>query len=260
MLTLFHKTVVLVLAIGLLVIAFVLASKTNVAAAPVIAPPPAPVTLVAPGAQAPPPGIVATGEAKLAYHPDVAYLTLGSVSQAPSAQTAQARLSERIANLLARAKDLGIADRDIAHAAYNIQPQYTYAQNQPPRLSGYEASQQVLVTLRDVTGVGKALDELLKDDAATTPSVRFALASGRDPQLDARQRAIEDARAKAEAMARAAGVRLGAAVSVIEAGSDPRAPVYVNRTTFTKNVKPVVPTGDIDLVMRLQVQFTIVGP
>ncbi|OLC55457.1 MAG: hypothetical protein AUH85_09260 [Chloroflexi bacterium 13_1_40CM_4_68_4] len=113
------------------------------------------------------------------------------------------------------------------------------------------------MTLRDVTAVGKALDALLKDGAATTASLRFGLAPGKDPELDARQRAIADARAKAESMARAASVRLGAALSVVEVSVDPRAPAYFDRTTYTKQVRASVPTGDVDAIMRLQVQFAI---
>ncbi|OLC55458.1 MAG: hypothetical protein AUH85_09265 [Chloroflexi bacterium 13_1_40CM_4_68_4] len=111
MLTLFQKSILVLLSTGLLVISFVLAAKTNVIAAPVLAPPPAPVTLIAPGVQAPAPGIVATGEARLEYRPEVAYLTLGGVAQAGSAQAAQAQLSDRITNLLARARDPSLSTR-----------------------------------------------------------------------------------------------------------------------------------------------------
>lgn len=260
MLTLFQKAVLSVLAGSVLVLALVISAKGSFAATPSIGG--GTVTLVNPGPQGgPPPGIVVVGEAKLDYKPDVAYLTLGAVTQAPTAQAALEDLSRHIATMLERAKGLGIADKDIAHATYAIQPQYTYAQNQPPRLSGYQANQQVVVTLRNVTTVGKAIDALVRDDSATTASVRFALASGKDPELDARTRAIADARAKAEAMAQAAGVRLGGAISITEVGSVGAQPYYgAFKGAFAdapQRTPADLPTGTVEQTIRMQVQFAI---
>ncbi|OLC55455.1 MAG: hypothetical protein AUH85_09250 [Chloroflexi bacterium 13_1_40CM_4_68_4] len=258
MFTLFQKTVLGVLAGGFVVLALVVSAKGSFASTGAIGSG-GPLTLVTQGNQGgPPPGIVVVGEAKLDYRPDVAYLTLGAVAQAPTAQAAMDDLSRHIATMLQRAQGSGIADRDVAHANYTIQPQYSYSQNQPPKLSGYQATQQVVVTLRDVSAVGKTLDALLKDDAATTASVRFSLASGKDPELDARARAIADARSKAEAMANAAGVRLGAAVSITEVAG---ASNYSGNERFAPAAAPMpqVPTGDVQTTIRMQVQFAIGG-
>ncbi len=261
MLTLFHKAVLGVLAGGFIVLALVMSAKGSFASTATIGG--GPLTVVTQGNQGgPPPGIVVMGEAKLEYHPDVAYLALGAVTQAQTAQAALEDLSRHIAALLQRAKALGVADKDIAHANYSLQPQYAYAPDRAPRITGYQAAQQVVITLRDVTAVGKALDALLKDDAATTASVRFAIASGKDPELDARARAIEDARAKAEAMAKAAGVRLGSAVSISEVGSVTPQPYGFDRAGFAAPVPapmPQVPTGNVEQTVRMQVQFAIAG-
>ncbi len=262
MLTLFQKAVLGILAVGFVVLALVLSAKTSFASAPVLGGS-GPLAVVTQGNQGgPPPGIVVVGEAKLDYHPDVAYLTLGAVAQAQTAQAALDDLSRHVAALLQRAKALGIADKDIAHASFNLQPQYAYAPDKAPRITGYQAAQQVVIALRDVNAVGKTLDALLKDDAATTASVRFGLASGKDPELDARTRAIEDARAKAEAMAKAAGVRLGSAISISEVGSIAPQPYSFDRAGFAAPAAapmPQIPTGNVEQTIRMQVQFAIAG-
>ena len=256
MLTLFQKSVLGVLAGGIVVLALVVSAKGSVASTPA-----GPLTLVTQGNQGgPPPGVVVVGEAKLNYTPDIAHVTLGAVEQATTAEAAQTQLAARLSKVLDRAKALGIADRDIANGGYSITPQYAYDRGTAPRITGYQATQQVVITLRDVKAVGKVLDALVRDDGATTASLQFALSAGKDPELDARQRAIADARDKAEAMAKAAGVRLGGAISISDAGGPS---VYRGDFSVAAGKGPLpstqVPTGDVELTVRMQVQFAILG-
>lgn len=254
MFTTFQKAVIGVLAVGFVAIALVLAAKAPAAAdTPLVG---GPLTLVTQASGNIAPGIVVVGEAKLSYRPDVAYLTLGAVEQASTAAQAQQQLADRLSRVLDRAKGLGIQDRDIANGGYNITPQYAYDKGSAPRITGYQATQQLVVTLRDVNAVGKTLDALVRDDGATTASLRFALSSGKDPELDARTRAIQDARDKADAMAKAAGVKLGAAISVTDAGSSgSRVDYAVPAAGSPKDTQ--VPTGDVEMTIRMQVQFGI---
>ena len=261
MLTTFQKAVLAVLAIGVVAIALVIAAKAPALAATPLVGSAGPLTVLTQGGGGPTPGIVVVGEAKLSYKPDIAYLTLGAVEQAATAEAAQAQLATRLQKVFDRAKSLGISDSDIANGTYNIQPQYAYKDGNPPRITGFQAAQQVVVTLKDVKSVGKVIDVIVRDDGATTASVRFALAAGKNPELDARARAIQDARDKADAMARAAGVRLGSAISVSEVGS----PSYSGADLAFKGAVPAaapstqIPTGDVELTVRMQVQFGITG-
>lgn len=263
MLTLFQKAVLGMFAGGIVVLALVISAKSTFASPSVLAGGGGPLTVVTQGSQGGPvPGIVVVGEAKLNYRPDVAYLTVGAVTQAPTAAAAQASLTSHIDKVVARAKALGIPDRDIANGSYSIQPMYAYGDNQPPRITGFQASQQMVITLRDVNRVGAALDELVKEDGATTVSLSFGLSAGKDPETDARTRAIEDAKAKAEVMARAAGVRLTGAISISEVSGG--GPVYYKGFDAAMPVPApraaAIPTGDVELTIRMQVQFGIVAP
>jgi len=260
MLTTFQKATLAVLGIGFVAIALVVAAKAPALAATPLVGSAGPLTLVTQGNGGPPPGIVVVGEAKLSYKPDIAYLTFGAVEQAATAEAAQTQLATRLAKVFERAKSLGIADGDIASGTYNIAPQYAYNPGSAPRISGYQATQQLIVTLRDVKGVGRVLDAIVRDDGATTASIRFALTAGKDPELDARTRAIQDARDKADAMAKAAGVRLGSAISVSDASS-PSYPSldYSLAGKAAQAPSTQIPTGDVELTVRMQVQFAILG-
>ena len=255
MFTLFQRTVVVVLAFGFLVVALVVAAKA-----------PAQATTFAPALSLPvnaviPPGIVTTGDATVKVKPDGAIVTIGATVQASTADEAQLVLSERVAKILDGARSLAIADNDIKTVAYRIDPQYAYEQGKAPRLNGFQASQQIALTLHGTDGVGKVLDALVHGDSATTATVAFALIDAKAAQATAREQAIQDARAKAEAMALAARVQLGKIVSVNDVGLTPTVDGMAKSayTTFALAPAPVpqLPAGELQVVVRVQVQWEL---
>jgi uncharacterized protein YggE len=190
--------------------------------------------------------------------PDIALITVGAVAQAATAAEAQALVAERTDRILKKAKDLGIAEKDTKTAGYNIQPQYASGPGQAPRITGYQATQQIALTYRKVDDAGRALDALIQGDAGNTISLRFALDDLKPPQADARRLAIEDARSKAEAMAKTAGVRLGKLIAVNDqsvSGPQPLSRFELAVPAAAPGTQ--VPAGELDVVVRVQVQFAI---
>ena len=202
-------------------------------------------------------GLVTTGQAGVKARPDLVELGLGVTTQGDTAADAQAAAAERIARVLDRAKQLGIPERDTKTATYRIDPQYVSEQGKAPRIASYQAQETIVVLLRDVNAVGTALDTFIRDDGATTATVRFTLLDPKAPQAEARALAILDARSKAEAMARTAGLKLGRAVAIADAVAPPQAPV--DRTTFSQLVKAPtgtqVPVSELDVNVTVQIQF-----
>jgi len=206
----------------------------------------------------PTPGILAGGDATVKAPPDIAILTIGATTQSRTAAEAQTALSDKIAKVLQRAKDLKIAEKDTKSAGYTINPQYQSGPDKAPTIAGYQATQSVTFTLRDVNAVGKALDAFVQGDAATNVQVRFALEDPKPKQSEALKLAIEDARAKAKVMADAAGVRLGKVRAVSESANAP-GPLFADgfRQDAGSAAAAVVPVGDLDVVVRVQVLFAI---
>src|SRR5712691_10048871 len=207
MLTLFQKSLLGTIALAGLLLALVIAAKT-----------PAQATTISPAVQVPiglvPPGIVTTGDATVRVKPDAAIVTVGAIAQGASAEEAQSLLAERVGRVLERAKALAIEDKDTKTVTYRIDPQYAYEQGKAPRLVGFQGNQQIALTLHGTDGVGKALDAIVQNDGATTATVAFTLLDSKAAQATAREQAIQDARAKAQAMAMSSGVTLGKIVSV----------------------------------------------
>lgn len=259
MLTSFQRAVLATIAGAAVLVSLVIAAKAQSPAIPLVAAGGA-AALGAPAGGAIAPGIVTTGDGTAKVRPDVAIVTVGAVAQAATAAEAQAAVAERVDRILKRAKDLGIADKDTKNAGYSIQPQFASGPNQAPRITGYQATQQVSLTLRSVDGAGKALDALVQGEAGNTISLRFALDDAKPAQAEARRLAIEDARAKAEAMARTAGVRVGRVIAISDQSTPgPIGPLFdVARSAApAAQVGSQVPAGDLDVVVRVQVQFEI---
>jgi len=88
-----------------------------------------------------------TAEGAVNRTPDLALVSAGVVTQAPTANAAMRDNAARMAATVAALKRAGVADRDIQTAAISLNPQYRYADNKPPEITGYQASNQVSVGL-----------------------------------------------------------------------------------------------------------------
>ena len=252
MLTTFQKSVLVTLAASGLLVALVLAARGPALAAG------SPQINVVTNAQIAP-GIVTTGDATVKIKPDIAIISVGAVAQGASAQEAQSAVADRVARILDKAKSLGIADKDTKNSGYNITPQYAYGPNQAPRITGYQATQTISLTLRDTAAAGKALDALVQGDAANTVSIQFTLDDPKPARANARNLAITDARSKADAMANAAGVHVGRVIAIADqTSSAPQTVVaYDKAAGVPASAQTQIPVGDLDVVVHVQVQFEI---
>jgi uncharacterized protein YggE len=248
----FQKAVLATIGLSALLLALAITARGGAAATPT--------SVVVPVTNnGPVPGILTTGDATVKVRPDLAVITVGVTVQAATAADAQSQTAQRVARILDRAKALGIADKDTKSGGYSIQPQYAYGPGAAPKITGYQATQQVVLSYRKVDEAGSALDALVQNDGATNASVVFSLEDPKGAQADARRQAIADARAKAQAMADAAGVRLGAVVSVSDQ-SAAVGPIFsdAGKAVAQPAAAPTqIPVSDLDVVIRVTVQFSI---
>jgi uncharacterized protein YggE len=177
------------------------------------------------------PTLTASGEGTAHVTPDIAIVTLGVTSRGDTAAKALADNSTSLTAAIGAIEAAGVAEKDIATSGLNIYP--VYAQNsdgsqvQPAKVVGYEVSNQVTVTIRDISKAGDLLDKVVSAGANQVNGISFDTSDSKAASDAALQDAIADARHKAEVMAAAAGVKLGRVVSVTsgEAGAPPR-PVF----------------------------------
>ena len=151
--------------------------------------------------------------------PDIATFSAGVVTQAADGNAALRQNAEQMNRVLAAIKAAGVADKDVQTSGISLNPQYRYEENQPPRITGYQASNTVNVKLREVAKMGKVLDALVASGANQVNGPSFGI-DDPEPLYDrARLDALKAALARAETYAGALGVRVRRIVSISEGGA-----------------------------------------
>ncbi len=200
-----------------------------------------------------------SAEGRTTRVPDVATIRAGVVSQAATAAAALSDNAQRMNRVLAALKKAGVAPRDIATASVGLSPQYRYAENQPPVITGYQATNSVSVRFRDVAKSGVILDALVGEGANQIDGPNLAIDQP-DAALDeARADAVKRARARAELYARAAGMRVTRIVSITENGENagsPNPPMLMARASMAKDSTQIV-AGEKDVTVNVSVRFLL---
>jgi uncharacterized protein YggE len=165
--------------------------------------------------------VTVTGEATVAVAPDTAMIRLGVGTQEKTAREASEANARQMTAVLAAIKDTGVADRDIQTSRLSLQPQYDPNKSGTARLTGFQASNQVTVRIRDIDKLPAVLDRAITAGANEMSGIEFVVSEQSKLLDQARDEAIADARRKAELYAKAAGAKLGRVVSITEEGSAP---------------------------------------
>lgn len=154
--------------------------------------------------------IIVLGEGSVSAAPDSAQIRSGVTTRAKTAKEASDANSKLMSAVIAALVGSGIEQKDIQTAQFSVQPVYeSPAPNTPAKLTGFSASNQVSVKIRQLAKVGEILDRLIAAGATDVGSVEF-IHSDPSKLLDqAREAAIADARRKAELYAHATGLSLG---------------------------------------------------
>ena len=161
--------------------------------------------------------ISATGE--VSRVPDLAIISAGVQTLRPTATAAIEENAARMERVRAALKRAGIADKDIQTSSINLNPEYRYAENQPPALTGYRASNTVNVKFRDLKRTGAILDALVREGANQINGPSLTIDKPEAAYDEARVKAIAVGQARAELYARALGKRVVRLLSVSESGS-----------------------------------------
>jgi hypothetical protein len=207
---------------------------------------------------APVPTIAVTGEGRVEGAPDIATLTLGVTTQKATAAAALAANSEAVARVLARLAEAGIAPADLQTTGLSVSPNWSgYDSGSTPRIADFTAQNLVTVRVRALDGLGAVLDAAVADGANTLNGLSFGLADPAPALAAARARAVEDARARAEVLAQAAGVSLGPVLSITEAGGSAN-PAPMFRAEALAASVPVA-GGEVSVGVAVTVVWAIAG-
>ena len=193
--------------------------------------------------------------------PDLATISTGVQTQAPSAQGAIAQNAERMTRVLAALRRAGIAERDIQTSQLSLNPQYDYRREngEGPILTGYMASNQVSVRFRDIAKSGAIIDALVGEGANQINGPMLSIEDANGALDEARADAIAKGRQRAALYAAAMGKRVARIVMVSEGSSLQRPPIVMAERAMAMDAAPkseIVP-GEQDLSVMLQMSFDL---
>jgi uncharacterized protein YggE len=206
-------------------------------------------------------GVTVQGTGKITLTPDLATISVGVTSQGSSAAKAQGAASAAMAKIIAAVKAKGVADADLASQWVSLQPQYDYSNTGavPPRVIGFQANQSLSIKVRKIETSGEVIDAAVGAGATNVGGINFSVSDPAAATAQARTAAITDALARAKALASAAGVTLGAAISITEV-STPSVVPYPFAATGTIGVPSAltpVQVGTTEVEVDVQVTFAI---
>lgn len=202
--------------------------------------------------------VSATGESTRV--PDVAIISAGVVTRSATASGALQENANRMERVIAALKQAGIADRDIQTSNISLNPEYRYDNNQPPRLVGYTASNQVSVRFRDIRNSGRVLDALVAQGANQINGPNLTIDKPQTALDEARLHAVSVGRARAETYARALGKQVVRVVSVSESSTHyppPPMPMAERGMAADAAAKTEILPGEQKLQVTLSMVFEL---
>jgi uncharacterized protein len=173
------------------------------------------------------PELTTSGRGEIRLAPDYAYVTIGVTNQAFSAVDAAAENARRFESIIAALHSFGLNDRQLLTSRYNLTQFFEYPKNEPPKFAGFSARSTIRAEVRRLADLGKIIDASIAAGATEVSGVQFLASNTDDARRSAMTEAVRQARADADAMARAAGGTLGRLIWLNSGGISQ--PIYTSQ-------------------------------
>lgn len=215
--------------------------------------------------------ISVTGKADVVSIPDVATFSFSITETGKTVADAQAKATEKTNNALKAVRAGGVQDKDIKTLSYSINPHYEYTQGTcttyvcPPGksiLTGYDVSQTIEVKVRDLAKAGDLFDSIGSVGVQNVNGLTFAIDNIDTIKAQAREKAITNARQKAEKIAKDLGVSLVRITSFYDSSDDVIYPygregMGGDVMTIKASVAPEIPKGEQKVTASVSITYEI---
>jgi uncharacterized protein YggE len=212
----------------------------------------------------PPATLSVSGHGSVILTPDTASFVVGVTTNEDTLAEAQAEATTQMEAIIAAVKAAGIEDRDIQTVNYSVNLIYDYDDDgYATRVIGYEVSNQVSVTVRDLDALGALLDAVVAAGANSVYGISFFVEDTSAAASQARTMAVEDAMRKAEELATAAGLEVARVTYITESYSPPPTPYYApSAGVADEAARASVPVqaGSSEVAVDVQMSFELREP
>jgi hypothetical protein len=207
--------------------------------------------------------ITISGTGKTYAVPDVAKVTLGIETTGKVVKDITETNVTSMNKIIEGLKALGIAEKDIQTTQYSVNPQYDWTDRSGRTLTGYVISQNIEVKIRDFTMISDALNVATNNGANIVSSLQFTIDDVEKVKATAREKAIVQAKEKAQTLANQTGIKLGDIINVYENNDNYYAPIYSSKTAMgagamdAVEVAPQIQTGEQEVQITVSLTYKI---
>jgi uncharacterized protein YggE len=202
----------------------------------------------------PAPGTLSVvGTGVVATEPDTATTSFGVTTQAATAQEAMAQNSQEMARVIEALKGAGIAAKDLQTQYVSVDPRYD---DRGRQVTGYAASNSVSAIVRKLSQVGDVIDAGIASGANNVSGPALSRGDRAKLYREALDSAVADAKAKAQVLAQAAGVSLGAVRSMTENAQMDGGPVPATFAAL-ETVRTPIEAGTTNITATVRVVFKL---
>jgi uncharacterized protein len=199
---------------------------------------------VASAAEAPQRLVSVTGSGEVKAQPDMAYVTLGVEARKPTLAAARTEVNAAVERLLALTRELKIEPKFVDSTRLQVQPDYRWDEKASKQvLLGYVVNRQIEVEVHDLDRLGTLLEKSVSAGVNQLGEARLDSSRRKELEREALTKAVDDARLNADALARAAGAKLGPVQSISAAGTMP-VPMYAQKAMSVAAAPPMADEAD----------------
>ena len=199
------------------------------------------------------------GTGKIKAVPDQLRLSIQvNVPRAETAVEALSRNNQLTAQVMAMLKRFGISESDLQTTRVSVNPVYDYSkQNVPPTIVGYSAQNEVVVVIRKMEDAGKILDQAVKNGATGFGPLQYDSSKRTELEREAFKSAADDARVKADLLAKQLGASLGLVMTINELGVSSPSPVVPMMQMRMAAAEVPVSAGEMEIQANVEVVFEL---
>lgn len=206
-----------------------------------------------------------SGTGSVSVAPDMAMISFGVVRETKTAREALTANNKAMSEVLQAMKGMGIADKDLQTSNFNISPRYHHPKRNSdnskpaPVITGYVVSNELAVRVRDLAKTGEILDLVVTLGVNGGGNIRFMNDKPEVLLEQARASAVKNAFAKANVLAKSAGVGLGRILDISENFNQPRpVPMAQARMAAQEDAGSVpIASGENSYSVHVQVSWEI---
>lgn len=207
---------------------------------------------------APQPNVMrVVGSSTLSTKPNIAIAQIGVQTISSELDPALIDNNKKVDAVINALRQQGVEDKDIKTTAFNVYPLRDYKNNDPNRIVGYQVDNVLSVTFRKMDNIGRGLQSAINAGANNVIGIYFSVSDAESLKNEARTKAIQDAKRKAESMAQSAGINLGKIISINEiSASVPITPKYDYSRSSPESAVPVQP-GELEITVQVEIVYEL---